>query len=123
MNIDNHIIFAGVHKDCEKYYQAMDVFVLPSLFEGLPVTGIEAQYTGLPCLFADTISKEVSISQNARFLGISEKDISKWCIALADISQSERVRTVKLTTDIFDSDKAARNMVLLYKELWEKNPC
>ena len=87
------------------------------------MTGIEAQYTGLPCLFADTISKEVSISQNTRFLGISEKDISKWCTALADISQSERIRTVKLTTDIFDSDKAARNMVLLYKELWEKNPC
>ena len=54
--LSDSVVLTGVRKDTEKLYQAMDVFILPSLFEGLPVTGIEAQYEGLPCLFADTLS-------------------------------------------------------------------
>lgn len=42
-----------------KMWQAMDVFVMPSLHEGLPVTGVEAQASGLPCVFSDAITKEL----------------------------------------------------------------
>ncbi|MCM1508606.1 MAG: glycosyltransferase [Ruminococcus flavefaciens] len=123
MKIADNIIFAGVHKDCEKYYQAMDVFVLPSLFEGLPVTGIEAQYAGLPCLFSDAISKEVEISENVHFLGIDDDNIKDWCNALADIKKNCIEHNCTVKNDMFDSEKAAENMVLLYKKLWRKKPC
>ena len=123
LEIADHVIFAGVHKDCERYYQAMDAFVLPSLFEGLPVTGIEAQYAGLPCFFADTISRETAITASAKFLGIQEADIPVWCRELNAAANAERKAVTDLTTDAFHSDTAARNMAQLYQKMWEKESC
>ncbi len=51
----------GMMASTKEYYQAMDVMVMPSLFEGLPMVGVEAQASGLPCVFADTITKEVDV--------------------------------------------------------------
>src|SRR5699024_5001288 len=59
LGIEDAVIFYGTSNEMEKMWQAMDVFVMPSLHEGLPVTGIEAQASGLPCIFADTITREV----------------------------------------------------------------
>ena len=52
------VIFAGVHDDVSVYYQAMDAFVLPSLFEGLGIVCIEAQTAGLPCVISDGVAQE-----------------------------------------------------------------
>ena len=101
----------------------MDAFVLPSLFEGLPVTGIEAQYAGLPCFFADTISRETAITASAKFLGIQEADIPVWCRELNAAANAERKAVTDLTTDAFHSDTAARNMAQLYQKMWEKESC
>lgn len=59
LNIDSHVIFAGVHKHTARFYDAMDIFLLPSLYEGLPVSGVEAQVNGLTCFFSDKITDEV----------------------------------------------------------------
>lgn len=58
-------------------YQAMDVFVLPSLFEGFPGVGVEAQYAGLPCLFSDRITRELAFTENCRFLPL-EWEAERW---------------------------------------------
>ena len=55
LNLSDRVIFAGVRKDMAALYHAMDVFLLPSLFEGLPVVLVEAQAAGLPCFVADTV--------------------------------------------------------------------
>lgn len=55
------IVLFGMVKNPSELYQAMDVMVMPSLFEGLPMTGVEAQASGLPCVFSDTITREVDI--------------------------------------------------------------
>lgn len=73
--IENKVLFVGNVKDVEKYMSAMDIFVLPSRFEGLPVTGIEAQVNGLPCLFSTNISREVAISSNAFFI---DNNVEEW---------------------------------------------
>lgn len=70
--ISDNVIFMGVNGNVNEYLQAMDLFILPSLFEGLPLTGIEAQTSGLPCLFADTITKETKITENVEFISIKE---------------------------------------------------
>lgn len=64
LGIADHIIFAGVRTDVEEQMQAMDVFVFPSLYEGLPVTMVEAQAAGLPCIISDQIPEECIITTN-----------------------------------------------------------
>lgn len=61
-NLSSAVKFFGALNNVNEYYQAMDIFILPSLFEGLPISGIEAQTSGLPCLFSDTITKELLIN-------------------------------------------------------------
>ena len=62
----NKIILVGNTKEPEKFYSAFDVFVFPSLFEGLPVSLIEAQCNGLPIVCSDKISKNVLLSGNIK---------------------------------------------------------
>ena len=74
----NHVVtFLGNRDDVNKLYQAMDVFVMPSFFEGVPVTGIEAQFSGLTCVFSDRVPKEVDFSGNCDFLSLN-MDASRW---------------------------------------------
>ncbi len=61
LGLSHCVHFLGVREDVAQLMQAMDVFVFPSLFEGLPVTLVEAQATGLRCLISDTITKEVDM--------------------------------------------------------------
>lgn len=58
LGIRNRIIFTGVRADVHRMLQAMDVFVFPSIYEGLPVSVIEAQASGLPCLISDKVPIE-----------------------------------------------------------------
>ena len=55
LGLTDWVIFAGTHNDTAPFYQAMDVFVLPSLFEGLPFVMVEAQTAGLPCVISDRV--------------------------------------------------------------------
>ena len=64
LNLSDRVIFAGVRKDMAALYHAMDVFLLPSLFEGLPVVLVEAQAAGLPCFVADTVDPGAACRQH-----------------------------------------------------------
>lgn len=66
----NNILYLGQRNDVNELMQAMDIFLLPSRFEGLCLVGIEAQCCGLPCLFSDAITKEVGITKLAHFLSM-----------------------------------------------------
>ncbi len=75
--LDKDVIFAGVRSDIPALLSAMDVFVFPSLYEGMPNTVIEAQATGLPCLIADTITREADITGLVEYLPITE-NVNLW---------------------------------------------
>lgn len=70
--LEERVIFTGVRSDVNELLQAMDVFVFPSIYEGLPVTVIEAQAAGLPCLISDTITDEVCITPLVNKLSINQ---------------------------------------------------
>lgn len=74
LELGRAVIFAGNQADMAQWYQAMDVFVMPSFFEGLPVSGIEAQAAGLPCVFSDAVSVEAAVTEKVRYLPLASAD-------------------------------------------------
>ena len=74
LGISDRVIFAGIRSDIPKVLSAMDVFVFPSLYEGMPNTVIEAQAAGLPCIIADTITREADITGLVQYLPLDLED-------------------------------------------------
>jgi len=72
MNLENAVRFLGVREDVSALMQAFDVFVFPSLHEGLPVVSIEAQAAGLNCFFSDGISEEAGITDLAEYISLKQ---------------------------------------------------
>lgn len=70
LGLSNAVKFLGTRDDVPELLQAGDVFILPSIHEGLPVVSIEAQASGIRCVLADTITKEADITGNCRFLSL-----------------------------------------------------
>lgn len=89
-DLQDSVIFTGSRNDVNELMQAMDLFIMPSKFEGLPFVLIEAQCAGLPCIVSDTISTNVDITGNVRFLSLKSK-VSDWC-ALIDQMRNAYVR-------------------------------
>ena len=77
LGIAEFVIFAGLQKNSAPFYSATDVFVFPSLWEGLPLTLVESQYSGLPCVVSGNITKEIFITDRVYPLPID--DIKPWC--------------------------------------------
>lgn len=72
LGIADKVRFLGNQREVSDYYQAMDFFVFPSRFEGLPGTVVEAQCAGLPCLISETIAGEVKLTELVKFMSIEE---------------------------------------------------
>lgn len=72
LGLDNHVIFAGLRRDVPDILSAMDVLIMPSLYEGMPNTVIEAQATGLPCVISDTITREANITGLVDYISLDD---------------------------------------------------
>ncbi len=77
LGLDNSVIFLGQRKDANRLYQAMDVFVLPSLYEGLGMVLIEAQYSNLPCVASSEVPEIAKINKNIEFIDLKSQT-NKW---------------------------------------------
>lgn len=88
--MDKYVLFFDTTKKIEEMYSIMDLFVLPSKYEGLPVVGIEAQCNGLYCLFSNKITKELKLKENIKFLDIRDPEI--WSKDIINIIETEPKR-------------------------------
>ena len=89
LGIADKVLFAGNQKEVWEYYQAMDFFMFPSRFEGLPGTVVEAQSAGLRCLISDTIAEEVKITELVMVHSIEEEP-EKWAEYVLSHDKYER---------------------------------
>ena len=96
-------------------YQAFDVFVLPSLYEGLGLVAIEAQRAGLPCFLSDRITREVDVTHTIRFLSINNPLI--WANCICSTEQNERVDVDPEDFKNYDIGIASVELARRYKEL------
>lgn len=84
------VIFCGVRPNISDLMQAMDVFVLPSHFEGLPIVGVEAQAAALPCVFSDKISRKAKICADVDFLPIEDSTVASWVASIERLASNRR---------------------------------
>lgn len=109
--LTDRVKFLGQRSDVNRLYQAFDAFVLPSLYEGLGLVGVEAQVAGLPCLFSDAITREVDVTGESCFLPI---DHSKaWIEALSCLVPRKRAERSKLSLKKFDSYDIYKQSLIL----------
>ena len=116
MNINDKVIFAGKRKDVNKIYSAMDLFIFPSLFEGLPVSLIEAQVSGLQVIASDNIDKKVNIVHSMLFL--SNNQIEEWIINIQNYEPKNRNINEKY---FFEYD--IRDAVAKLEKIYAANGC
>lgn len=86
-NMEEIITFTGVRADVNRLLMAMDLFVMPSKYEGLPVSLVEAQADGVPLLVSDTITKDVEFNPNMEYFALSEGS-ENWAKKALDMLKS-----------------------------------
>ena len=89
LGIEKDVIFLGVRKDTNRVYQAYDMFLFLSLWEGLPLTGIEAQTAGLPVLMSDVITPETIVTDNVTCFSL-KNSAEQWADKALDILKTYR---------------------------------
>lgn len=106
--LSENVIFLGLRSDVNLIMQAMDVFLLPSLYEGLPVTMIEAQAAGLPCIISDRVPIECKITDLVYQVALDES-LEVWVEKILGLKKVKRESITKIIKvsgyDIYESVK------------------
>lgn len=99
LGLEKNVQFLGQRKDANELYQAFDAFVLPSLYEGLPVVGVEAQAAGLPCFFSTDMTKETKVLDESIFIELVSTPKQWSDTILKVLKEIKRKDTSKEITD------------------------
>ena len=119
LNLDDNVKFLGQRNDANELYQAFDVFLLPSLYEGLPVVGVEAQASGLLCYLSDDMTKETKVLDITKFMSLNNTP-EEWANnILDDVKKYKRIDTSKeMTAKNFNIKEEAKKLEEYYLNLY-----
>ena len=118
--IEDRIRFLGIRKDVAELWKGMDIFVFPSLFEGLPIVALEAQASGIRSVMADTITAEVKIVNKVKFLSLqdSPKEWSRVILSYKGEDRSEEENSgirQAFAKAGYDIESAAQTLLSYYE--------
>lgn len=119
--IEDKVMYLGRREDIQQFYNAMDCFLLPSLYEGLPVVGVEAENCGLPIFFSTEIPKESSACPDLGHFISLDKDAKFWAqevlYATKKNMRSRIGRTEEVKAAGFDSNVEAGKLLDYYGKI------
>ncbi|MFI3320241.1 MAG: glycosyltransferase family 1 protein [Rikenellaceae bacterium] len=116
LGLAGKVIFLGFRSDRERIMQAMDIFVFPSLYEGLGIVLIEAQISGLPLVTSTGIPKDLEILPDITYLSLSD-GANKWAEVILSKSDYERQdMTAKVKSAGFDITTMIDNLYRMYTQ-------
>ena len=116
LNLSKFVQFLGNRNDVANLYNVFDVFVMPSLFEGIPVVGIEAQFAGLPIVFSDRVPKEVAFTDQCKFISLDES-VDEW----ANIILKERkIESNNISNSLYNIKNAVPILENYYVNLYKQ---
>ena len=119
LNLSDCVLFLGAINDVNRKLLAIDVLLVPSLFEGLSLSVIEAQAVGIKCLLSDTIDKECAITDNVFFLNLGDS-VEIWSKKAMDIARkSAGFYKKSLRKAGYDLKVESQKLDILYKSLLE----
>ncbi len=118
LGLTDKVLFLGSQAEVAPYYQAMDLFVMPSLFEGVPLTGVEAQFAHLPCVFSAGVPEEVCFTDRCIFLPLA-KPAEEWAEHILQMAEMPR-ETVGIRDNRYDIQCAAELLTGRYRALLEE---
>lgn len=110
--VDKKVIFVGNVSNVEDYLQAMDIFLFPSLFEGLGIAAIEAQASGLPVIASDMVPKDIAITKDVHFKSLNAS-ISEWKKLINKVKR-EKNRNIKIVNSSYDVKRSAASLRKIY---------
>jgi len=119
LGLNESIKFLGQRNDIDVLYQAFDVFLLPSLYEGLPVVGVEAQATGLFCIMSDDMTKETKVLDSTKFLKINDGS-KKWADEIINsFNQYKRMDSKKeMLENGYEINNEANKLEMYYEKFF-----
>lgn len=111
----DRVIFTGFDNG-DKYYSAFDLFWLPSLYEGMPTVGIEAQANGLPMLVSRNVTKSMKIIDNIKYLPINRNEINLWVEGTKQLLIKGRENNVSqiFRNSAFNEERVTNDWINLY---------
>ena len=117
-NIEDKVRFLNLRKDINELLNVMDVFLLPSFFEGLPVVGVEAEATGLPVFMSENVTKELPLKDLAYYYSL-QKFPEEWSNNIINVIEnfSRRNTTEEIKEAGYDVKIAANKMLKYYLEM------
>ena len=120
--IAENTVFWGKQSNVRQLYEAADIFFLPSLFEGLPVTAVEAQAMGLPSVISDTVTKELVYTDLVEFVPL-DAPIDTWIKVIEKQMKripARRSYTKELENSVFSIKNAGHRLESLYEKMLEQ---
>lgn len=114
---NDSVIFAGIRQDVNRLYQAMDVMVFPSLFEGLPVVMVEAQASGLKIVASDRITQEAKLIPETEFMSLNT-DPKIWASHILHYANGYVRRNTK--KEIINTGYSAKDNIKILEKFYQK---
>lgn len=120
LNLDDKVVFTGVKQNAYDYYNAMDVFVLPSLYEGFGMVLIEAQANGLPCVASTEVPEDVNVANQVDFISLNDS-VEYWAnhIVHLDTQIDRGAYFYKIKNSAFDIKSEAKKLEDKYLNILE----